>query len=354
MLNNKSRISINLAHVKKNFQYLRTRVGDAVEIAPAVKANAYGIGALEVVASLRDYTSIFYVATIKEGAELKEQFSNLDFIVLAGAATLEEAAIAKRLGLILVVNSPLQLELMARAKISSIFVNYDTGMGRLGFSQVEFAQADFSNFEVKYLLSHLANSDDSNSPVNHEQLQLLLAGHKKIPNAKLSLSNSGGIMLGAEFHLDQVRPGAALYGVNSSCFNELPLAVVVTIYARVLQIRKLDRAQGIGYNGTYIGSKDQIILTIEGGYADGIHRSLSNRGLACFEGVQLPYIGRISMDCSTLDASGLSPEQLSRLNYVEILGENININEIASKGGTIGYEILTSLKCSRFERVYIK
>jgi alanine racemase len=226
-------------------------------------------------------------------------------------------------------------------------------MARLGFTDTEFDQhfEDIAS-HASILFSHLTESDITLSPINDQQLNLVKKLQKRLPNLGVSLANSGGIFLGEQYHFNQVRPGAFIYGINSTDKSDLAVKPVVSLFARVLQIRTIDKVQGVGYNATHTSAPDEKYVTIEAGYADGISRHLSNKGYAYYQGFKLPYAGRVSMDLIILNATHVPDSILKEMKYVELLGENITLNKMAELAGTNGYEVLTSLKEFRFKKEY--
>jgi alanine racemase len=125
---------------------------------------------------------------------------------------------------------------------------------------------------------------------------------------------------------------------------------VARLDAKVLQIRTIDRPQTVGYGATHRAAGPTRVATIAMGYADGWLRDLSNRGFALFNGAKLPFIGRVSMDLITIDATAVP--QLKPGDVVELMGETMTSDHIADIAGTIGYEVLTRLG-SRFHRRYV-
>jgi alanine racemase len=201
---------------------------------------------------------------------------------------------------------------------------------------------------LAYVMSHLARAEEA-VEMNREQLATLKALQARWPGIPASLANSSGIFLGEAWHLDLVRPGAALYGINPVPGKPNPQACVATLSASVLQVRDIAPAQTVGYGATWTARAPTRVATIAVGYADGWMRSLSNRGGAHYRGKLLPFIGRVSMDLVTLDASAC-PELVPG-NRVELLGPNRPVDAVAAEAGTIGYEVLTSLG-RRFARMY--
>jgi alanine racemase len=171
-----------------------------------------------------------------------------------------------------------------------------------------------------------------------------------LPPAPASLAASHGAMLGVDYHFDLVRPGVALYGANpqshegtanAAAPNLMQTAAVLT--ARVLQVRRIDSGESVGYAATFHAKRPSMIATIALGYADGIPRALSNRGAAAIAGVRVPVVGRVSMDMTTLDVSDL-PQPPAVGQEVELLGDAITLGEVAERAGTNEYEILTRLR----------
>ena len=150
-----------------------------------------------------------------------------------------------------------------------------------------------------------------------------------------------GIFLGEGFRSDLARPGAALYGVNPTPGRSNPMRQTIRLAAPVLQLRSVQTGERVGYNGAWTAARDSIVATVALGYADGYHRSATNRAEAAFDGVRLPLIGRVSMDLLTFDATdapGLMPGAM-----LELIGPAVTPDEVAGWTGTNGYEVLTSL-----------
>jgi alanine racemase len=169
----------------------------------------------------------------------------------------------------------------------------------------------------------------------------------------VSVANSAAAFLGAEFCGDLVRAGIALYGGNPFVGRRNPMEPVATLYARVLQIRRLTQPTTVGYGATYEAAQGSRIATVGVGYADGYPRVLGNEAHAVFCGTRLPVIGRVSMDLTCLDVTALGRDQLSVGDYVEMFGAGVSVDEIAELSGTISYEVLTGLN-ARLPRIYVK
>jgi alanine racemase len=191
-------------------------------------------------------------------------------------------------------------------------------------------------------MSHLACADDPGSPMNGEQLERFRAALRMLPPAPASLSSTGGILLGKTYHFDVVRPGVGLYGANPQN-GPNPFSTAVRLTARVLQLRRIEKGETAGYGATFKAKRPTLLATVALGYADGLFRSLSNRGVAAIAGERAPFAGRVSMDLVTLDVTDIPERALSVGAEAEFIGETISLDEIAAASGTASYEILTSL-----------
>ncbi len=357
-------LTIDLAAVVANWRLLSSRLLSGVAAA-VVKADAYGLGAARVAPSLEAAgCEDFFVAHLSEALELKRHLQNGSRLyVLNGLQPGAEVPCAEA-GVIPVLNS---LEQAQRwRKMATLFdrtlpaaLQVDTGMNRLGLSPPEVDQlvADpdfFRDTPLALLMSHLACSDEPGAAANAHQLRTFNAVAARLPKARRSLANSGGVFLEEAFHGDLARPGVALYGAAANGARPNPMQPVIRLDARVVQVRDIEAGQGVGYGLTFARSEAGRIATIAVGYADGWPRQLSNVGAAYYQGLRLPIAGRVSMDSITLDVSVLAAMGLNlRLgDEVELLGPNQTLEDVARDAGTIPYEILTSLG-HRYSRTYL-
>ena len=203
--------------------------------------------------------------------------------------------------------------------------------------------------ELRYVMTHLVSSELAEDPLNAAQRARFAAACAHFPGVPTSLANSSGIFLGEDFRSDLARPGAALYGINPTPGQPNPMSRAVSLQARVLQVRELNAGETIGYNATFTAPSSMRVAVAGIGYADGWHRSHSNRGAAYFDGLRLPLVGRVSMDLTTYDAS--AAPHLCEGEWIELIGPHCLPDEAAAAAGTNGYELLTSLAL-RCERIY--
>jgi alanine racemase len=348
-------LDIDLGAIVANWRLLAATAAPAA-CAAVVKANAYGLGAVAVARALRDAgCRKFYVATLDEGIALRAALGSAPQIAVFNGPLRGTAAEFLAAGLTPVLNEPGQIETWRDAGrgVSPSILHIDTGLNRLGLSPAEFA-AHIEAIEalgVSGLISHLACADAPGGELNAAQCGRFLATRRRLPHLWASLAASSGIFLGRGFHFDEVRPGAALYGVNPLPGSSNPLRPVVRLAAKILQVRKIDSGESVGYGAAHIMDGPGLLATAAIGYADGWPRSLSHRGCGWLAGTRIELLGRLSMDLATFDVSAVPPSELYPGNSIELLGAHYSVDDAAADAGTIGYEILTSLG-TRYHRVY--
>jgi alanine racemase len=226
-------------------------------------------------------------------------------------------------------------------------------MNRLGLAADEVEDVAGTNdlwsaLKLSLVMSHLACADDPQHPKSEAQREAFDRLRARLPKTAGSLANSAGILLGARYLYDLVRPGIALYGGKPCRSGGNPFAPVVRLEGRILQVRNVGAGETVGYGATRTVRDAARIATVAVGYADGFFRALSAsdgiEGLVVsVEGHAAPVLGRVSMDLITVDVTGV-PERVSRRGaWVELIGPNVTAQEVAARAGTIDYEVLTSL-----------
>ncbi|MDK1483161.1 alanine racemase C-terminal domain-containing protein, partial [Sinorhizobium sp. 6-117] len=205
--------------------------------------------------------------------------------------------------------------------------------------------------EVLFIMSHLASADDTTSEQNGDQLAEMNLVAAEFPALDVCFANSGGIFLDKAYHGVLARPGIALYGGAPTTGMPNPVEPVVRLEVAVVQTRTVPAGTRIGYSGTHATVGETRLATIAAGYADGLPRSLSDRGAVYCDGIRLPIVGRVSMDSITIDVSALPKGRLHLGSLVEVLGPHQTLEDLARDAGTISYEILTGLG-HRYERRY--
>lgn len=356
-------LTIHLDAIAANYRQIATRIAPA-EASAVVKANAYGLGMAEVAERLaKEGCRIFFVAHLDEAVELRAVLPQAKICVFHGLRFGQEDVFIEQ-NLTPVLNTLAQVErwnqvsALQPSRLHAL-LHVDTGMNRLGLNISEAEGLGYKpelvrNIEIDYVMSHLACSGQHDHLLNREQLKRFNHLRKLISGTKYSLANSGAALSEACYHFDMVRPGCALYGVWPLKEGASTLAHAVTLKARILQLRTVDRPGSVGYGASTEIKPGTRLAVLPVGYADGYLRHLSSTGAyVSVAGVKAPLVGRVSMDMIVADVSAVPEGKLTMATEAEIIGKNSQtVDELAAKAGTIGYEILTSLGC-RYKRVYV-
>ena len=353
---------IDLDAICDNWRSLKARVGTA-DCAAVVKADAYGLGALNVAPALyRAGCRHFFVAHIDEAIALRPVLADdATLYALHGSPPGAEPEFLAH-GIVPVLNSLQQLaawRALAQRHGHTLpgVLQVDTGMARLGLSAGELDLVAgnpelLEGVDLKLIMSHLVSAEESGNPINAMQLARFKAALGRLPRAAASLANSSGIFLGSDYHFDLARPGAALYGIAPAAGIENPQRAVIRLRGKVIQTRHVETGTAVGYNHRWTASRPSRIATVAVGYADGYLRSLSNRGYAYFDGIRLPLVGNVSMDTITIDATDTAEGAIQEGTLIDLACPLNPVDAVAERAGTIGYEILTSLG-NRYARSWV-
>lgn len=361
MISSAGILTIDLGAIQSNWRYVTSTLKNA-ECAAVVKADAYGVGVSEVAPALYSAgCKSFYVATLEEAADLRLLLPNAELYVLGGVRDGAEPEFLKlNLMPVLFTLNNIYCWLRFCASVRKALpcaIKLDTGMSRLGLSDNELNELIDSAREQLWLnpvllMSHLACADEPSHSLNCLQLTRFHTAIEKtkvfFPRIKTSIANSSGAFLGEHYHLDMVRIGAALYGINPQPLKPNPLKQVIDLKLPVLQLRTTQAAVCVGYGGEGKAENSVRLAVVAGGYADGLHRTLGSIPQGIVDGAYVSAIGRISMDSMVFDISMAS----SNPEYVQVINDKLTINDLIEKNKSLGYEVLTSLG-RRYSRRYI-
>lgn len=365
------RLTIDLCAIADNWRAMARRSGNA-RTGAVVKADAYGLGIEDVGVTLYEAgVRDFFVAAAEEGATLRSFAPDARIFVLSGIWAGREAIFFEN-DLVPVIASEEQLAfwmgVLAEEGDYPYALHIDTGFNRLGVPLEDaLALADDTarpaSFSPVLIMSHLHSGDTPDSALNRQQLESFRRVAAAFEGIESSLSASSGIFLGSDYQFDLTRPGVALYGGEAVNGVANPMRPVVKAEARIIQIRTARKGETVSYGGTYQLSRESRLAIVSAGYADGYLRALSGSGLPLRQvlpngafgyvaGRKVPVIGRITMDMTIFDVTDIPENEVRAGDYVELFGDNIALDDVARAGGTIGYEVLTSLGL-RYERRYL-
>nr|MBI1228771.1 alanine racemase [Cytophagales bacterium] len=357
------KLQIDLGAVRENYRIVKSRVARDCEVAASVKANGYGLGAIEIVKALqKEGCKSFFVASPEQGVRLREFSKNANIFIFNGFYEQSQDLYIDN-NLIAVLGDMDNLESYARiaekvAKRLSVALDFNTGMNRLGFGCAKAEEVierikKTDMLDIVLVMSHLASADDKSDPLNQKQYDQFKKIAALFPNTKKAFANSFGVFSNSDYHFDMVKPGMALYGLNPTPGKPNPMKVVVSLNVPVLRIRKVKAGEQVGYNATYTFERDSCLATVAAGYGQGLFRILSNKGELYWKSRACPIRGRVSMDLTTVDITDVPENERPQVgDFLEILGEHQSADDLAADAGTIGYEMITALG-SKFDRHYI-
>lgn len=349
------RLSINSDAIGRNFQYLKKLSGEA-RCGAAVKANAYGCGIDVVLPTLiKNGCTDFFVADATEGKTVRRLAPSSSIYVLGGYLPQCREQIFSN-NLIPVIGSTHQLEQWRMLQTQHPFaIQFDTGMNRLGVNYSD-ANSVLNNLSKTpaLIISHFAIADEPSNIKNNEQLSRFVSIASTFPGIESSMANSAALISNPASHFQLTRPGIALYGGNPLMDRANPMESVFKLEAQIIDLKTVKKHETISYGGTFTAEKNMRIAVVGIGYADGLPRAASGSGVPLRKtpsnglrgftnGQYIPSVGRITMDLSMFDCSHIKKEDVKIGDWVEIVGENILVDEVAEASGTINYEILTSL-----------
>ena len=364
---------IDLAALAHNFHVIKDQIGPDTKILAAVKANAYGHGAVECARRLEsEGADWFGLALPEEGIELRQAGITRPILCLGGFWPGQEESLLEhqltpvvyRLDLIESLNRAAQ----NANKTAAVHVKIDTGMGRLGvradaLDDFCIPLAKFKNIRVEGLMTHLAAADDeSKQEFTDHQLSkfesAIAAFRERGFQPKLvHAANSAAAFANPGARGNMVRPGGALYGftrdVLPSNIETPALRPVMSVHSRVMLLKKVPRGEYLGYGCTFQTQRDSLIATIPIGYDDGYRRALSNKGQVIVRGQFAPVVGRVSMDLTLVDVT--EAPNVSLDDHVTLLGQDgessITAEDLGELAETISYEITCGIS-NRVPRIY--
>ena len=377
---------VDLSAIAHNVRELRRLTRPQARVMAVVKANGYGHGAVAVArTALANGAEWLGVARLAEGIHLRE--NGFDAPILVFGPTLPADA-----GLLIDFDLRQSITSLdaagaysaaacARGRRIKAHLKFDTGMGRLGLvpaalsggSSPDAAGAEFireataiatlPGIDAEGVFTHFAAADSADLSSAKRQLAIFREVLERLRSAGLEFAirhaaNSAGVIALPEAHLDLVRPGIAVYGLNPSDEIDLQgvdLRPAMALKARLIQVKRVPAGFSVSYGMTHRTPQPTTIATVPAGYADGLNRSLSNRGQMLVHGQRVPIVGRVCMDLTMLDVGAAPGVQVG--DEVVIFGSQghagIPADEVARLLGTINYEIVCAVS-GRVPRVYLQ
>ncbi|MBO4294060.1 MAG: alanine racemase [Alphaproteobacteria bacterium] len=342
-------LEINLNKLIDNYKLL-SQIAMPATPSAVIKDDAYGVGACEVAKVLYEKAGCrhFWFAHACEAQKVVDIVPEAKIYVLQGIGK-DSVELFQRYKFIPVITSLKMWQFYKKHQIDGVkpVIYIETGLNRLGFREDEIkklSRKDLKSFSL--VMSHLACADEKDHFMNTRQLEKFkYLREKYFKDMPATLSASDGAFLGADYCLDMVRLGAAMYGINTTPYRLNQMKNLITLKAPVLQICPLQKGEFVGYSATYRANTERKIAIVSIGYGDGVPRSLSNVGKVFFKvsgrWAEARILGRVSMDniiCDVTDIKGLEVG-----NYGYLIMDDYTLDDIARDSGTIGYEIASNI-----------
>ena len=360
-------VEIDRAVLLANAHACRQVIGPHCRLLALVKGNAYGHGLLETATALLTAgVEMLGVEAVGEAVTLRTG-GITGPILLVGPTPPENMSLLLPHQLTPLLSSPEQVQMLGEftrpaACQLNVHLKFDTGMHRQGIMREELPLlldllAKYPGLCVSGVATHLARADEAEEPAwtrrqlerFHDMVTLLVAFGIQAPIRHAA--NSAAALLWPETHLDMVRLGIAVYGfwpgpaVEQACREKLTLRPVMTWKTRVAAVKSVPRGGSVGYNGSYVTTRQSRFAVLPMGYYDGYGRGLSNLGQVLIHGQRAPVCGRVSMNLMTVDVTDIANVQPG--DEVVLLGQQetsaISAEEIATWLGTIHYEVTTRI-----------
>jgi len=361
-------LTINLHRYQRNLEILGSLLSPGAQICAVVKADAYGHGLVPIAqTAVNANVAALGIVDDSEIRDLRDAGISLPIFRLR-PATIEEIRETAQYDVVELIGDSLSLEQGSHLaqglnRIIPVNLKVDVGIGRMGAAPSEMKSLlahalNSPGIRVRGLMTHFPCADEPDPDITLRQIDTFDAVLKSMPemprDAVIHVGNSAVLLRFPEAHYSMVRLGIASYGLRPSDAVPLPDGVlpVMRWTTRVIQIRKMKKGTTVGYGMTRSLDRDSLIATLPVGYANGYLRSLSNRAHVAVRGKRCPLLGRVSMDLICIDVTDIPGIAVGE--EVELLGDTISADELASLAGTINYEIVTLVgNVRKIDRMFV-
>jgi alanine racemase len=354
---------IDLGALAHNLRVTRKFLRPSCQVMAVVKADGYGHGAVEVAkAAGRAGARWLGVATLNEGLALRRAGIKTLMLVL-GPTAIHDLTTASQNKISVTIGSHDFLDALLRMRRRprvAVQLKVDTGMTRLGIVADEADRAILTLKESGIILegcyTHLSTPDEPDRKYTEEQLArfapIAATARRAFPKVLIHTAGSAAVMAHPMSHYDLVRIGIAMYGISpaQNLQSDFNLRPVMRLKSRVVRVARISAGTAVGYGATFRARTHTAVATVACGYADGYPRLAGENSEVIIRGMRYPIVGRVSMDYLTVDVGNTD---VSVRDEVELFGERISVDEVASRAQTISYEILTGIG-PRVPRIYMR
>jgi alanine racemase len=372
---NRAWAEVNLDNIAHNVKEIRRITDKKVEIMGVVKADAYGHGVMEVAKTLiENGVTRLAVSMLDEAIQLRKNGIDVPILILSYTDPIRAEEIILNDVTQTVFSHDLAEALSEAAvrldKNVKIHIKIDTGMTRVGFMPGYSAVKNVVQISklpkiiIEGLFTHFASADENDRSYTYMQFERFMSIVSELNRIGIYIPvkhvcNSAGIIEFPEMHLNMVRPGIVLYGMypsNEVHKDKIDLKPAMTLKANIILVKDVEADTCISYGRIFKTQRESKIATLPIGYADGYTRLLTGKGRVLVNGQSVPIVGKICMDQCMIDVTDVEGEV--KVGDEAVLfgsqnGNEIKIEDLADKIGTINYEI-ASIIGKRIPRVYWK
>jgi alanine racemase len=365
---------VNLDAIAQNVRNIKELIGEKKELMAVVKGNAYGHNILEVSSVvLNNGATRLAVARLEEGIFLRKAGITVPILIL-GLTLKQQAELLVSYNITPAVCEYEMIEKLSESaikedKVVKVHLKVDTGMGRIGIFSPDILRfikkvRALKNVEIEGIFTHFSVADEKNKTYTEEQFKIFMEVLTLLEKEEIRIpikhvGNSATLLDLPHMWLDLVRPGISIYGLYPSTEVQKTIKLIPahSFKTRIVFLKELSAGEYISYGRTYTTVKKRTkVASLPVGYADGYNRLLSNQGEVLVRGRRFPIIGRICMDQCMIDVSGLREVKIG--DEVALWGrqgeEEITVEEISEKIGTINYEIVHLPDKKRVPKLFIK
>ena len=343
-----TRATINLAALRHNYLLAKRHASEAKAWA-VVKANAYGHGLQNAVDALADVADGFAMLDLSEALALREAGIRQPVLLLEGVFERADFALCAEYGLIPVIHRVEQLAMLREAALPvrlPVYLKLNTGMNRLGITPAQLvaakrALAASTAVGAVTLMTHFAEADGGRGIAAQMKSFAQMSEGWSCP---VSLANSAALLRHPQTAGDWVRPGIMLYG--GSPFADTPAAslglqAVMTLESRIIAVQDVAAGERVGYGGLFVAERPTRVGIVACGYADGYPRHAPTGTPILVAGQRSKTLGRVSMDMLACDLTAIPAAGID--STVQLWGDALPADEVATAAGTISYELFCAL-----------
>lgn len=353
-----TRMVVNIQNFKHNINLIKARLNDGVNIMPVIKANAYGTYLNTRLDVLNEF-NIVAVATVDEGMQIRKLGYEKEIFILNQPYEDEIIKIIENDLIVGISSDSFAAKLGEYSANIKVHIEIGTGMGRTGINPLrveEYMNNIPKNVIVEGIYTHMSSADNDKEYTAKQLKSFEMAVNKMkelIDLKYIHVAASNAIFNFPESHYNLVRPGIVMYGYESdeeTC-KGLDLKPVVSLKSKITFLKDVKEGTSIGYNRSYITTRETKVATVPIGYADGFRRTFSNAGKVLINGKLAPIIGKVCMDGFMVDVTELEEVKVGDDVYIWD-NEIIKVEDLAKACDTINYEIISTIS-SRVPREFI-